>query len=162
MGFFDAMKKITKPYDDEEYYEDEEYYDEEPIVPQEEYEEDRYARAAAPAYGGSNAPETHRSGARAVSTGNGTQLQVVVAKPEGFDKVAELADQLRSKRAILLNLENTNKDTAKRLVDFLCGCSYALDGTLKKVATNTYLLTPYNVEIVGDLLDELGSSEMYL
>lgn len=89
-----------------------------------------------------------------------TQLQVVLVKPERFDQVSEIADHLRDKKAVVLNLETTNKDVSRRLVDFLSGCAYALDGKIKKVAISTYLITPYNVGVVGDLVEELESSGM--
>ena len=57
---------------------------------------------------------------------------------------------------------STNKDTARRLVDFLSGCAYALDGKIKKVAMSTYIITPYNVDIVGDLMEEIEKSGAYV
>jgi len=91
-------------------------------------------------------------------TGN---LQVMLVKPDRYENVSEVADHLRNKCAVVLNLESTNKDTARRLVDFLSGCAYALDGRIKKVATSTYIITPYNVDIVGDLMEEIENSGMY-
>ncbi len=91
-----------------------------------------------------------------------SQLQVVLVKPERFENVSEIADHLRSKHAVLLNLENTDKNIARRLVDFLSGCAYALDGKIKKVAVSAYIITPYHVEIVGDLVEELENNGMYL
>ena len=91
-----------------------------------------------------------------------TQLKVVLVKPDRFDNVSEIAEHLRNKCAVVLNLEQTNKDVARRLVDFLSGCAYALDGKIKKVAVSTYIITPYNVDIVGDLIDELENSGLYL
>ena len=88
-------------------------------------------------------------------------MQVILVKPDRFDTVSEIADHLREKKAIVLNLESTNKDVARRLVDFLSGVAYALDGKIKKVAISTYILTPYNVEIVGDLVEELENSGVY-
>jgi cell division inhibitor SepF len=88
-------------------------------------------------------------------------MQVVLVKPERFDTVSEIADHLRERRAVVLNLESANKDVARRLVDFLSGVAYALDGKIKKVAISTYILTPYNVEIVGDLAEELENSGVY-
>ena len=90
-----------------------------------------------------------------------TQLQVVLVKPERFDNVSEIAEHLRERRAVVLNLESTNKDVARRLVDFLSGCAYALDGKIKKVAISTYIITPLNVDIVGDLVEELENNGMY-
>lgn len=164
MGFFDEWRKLTKPYADDE--DDYEYEDE--MVEEEGYEEEpeeaparSSRRSAAPAYSSnSTSVDTHRSGSRGLSTA--PQTQVVIVKPEQFENVAEIADHLRDKRAVLLNLEKTNKDSAKRLVDFLSGCAYALDGRIKKVATLTYLIVPYNVEIMGDLVEELESEGMYL
>ena len=91
-----------------------------------------------------------------------TQLKVVLVKPDRFDSVTEIAEHLRSKHAVVLNLESTNKDVARRLVDFLSGCAYALDGKIKKIAISTYIITPYNVDIVGDLIDELENNGVYL
>ena len=91
-----------------------------------------------------------------------TQMQVVLVKPDRFDNVSEIAEHLRSKHAVVLNLEATNKDIARRLVDFLSGCAYALDGKIKKIAISTYIITPYNVDIVGDLIDELENNGLYL
>ena len=86
---------------------------------------------------------------------------MILVKPDRFDTVSEIADHLRDKKSIVLNLESTNKDVARRLVDFLSGVAYALDGKIKKVAISTYILTPYNVEIVGDLVEELENNGIY-
>ena len=91
-----------------------------------------------------------------------TQLQVVLVKPERFENAAEIADHLREKRTVVLNLEQTNKDVSRRVLDFLSGAAYANEGKVKKVALNTYIITPYNVVILGDLIDELESSGLYL
>lgn len=90
-----------------------------------------------------------------------TQLAVVLVKPDRFENAAEIADHLKDKRTVVLNLEQTNKDVARRLVDFLSGVAYANEGKIKKVANSTYIITPYNVDIMGDLIDELESSGMY-
>lgn len=91
-----------------------------------------------------------------------TQLSVVLVKPEKFDNAAEIADHLRDRRTVVLNLEETNKDVARRLVDFLSGVTYALDGKIKKVAASTFIITPYNVDILGDLIDELENNGLYI
>ena len=90
-----------------------------------------------------------------------TQLQVVLVKPDRFENAADIADHLREKHTVVLNLEQTNKDIARRLIDFLSGVAYAQDGKIKKVAVNTYLITPYNVNLIGDLLDELENNGLY-
>lgn len=90
-----------------------------------------------------------------------TQLQVVLMKPDRFESAAEVADHLRDRHTVVLNLESANKDISRRLIDFLSGVAYALEGKVKKVANSTYIITPYNVNILGDLLDELESSGVY-
>lgn len=156
MGFMDELKKLTRPYSEE----DEDDFDD--------YEEEEEPVQAAPAKRSVFAsrpaaeprPVSSGSGRVVNLTGN-TQLQVVLVKPDRFDTVSEVADHLRDKKAIVLNLESTNKDVARRLVDFLSGCAYALDGKIKKVAISTYIITPYNVDIVGDLVEELENNGMY-
>ena len=90
-----------------------------------------------------------------------TQLQVVLVKPERFENAAEVADHLREKCTVVLNLEQTDKDIARRLIDFLSGVAYAQEGKIKKVAISTYIITPYNVDILGDLIDELENNGLY-
>ena len=91
------------------------------------------------------------------------QLQVVLFKPERFgEDTRAIADELIKMHTVVLNLENTNKDVARRIIDFLSGVAYANGGQIKKVATNTYIITPYNVGLKGDdLLDELENSGVY-
>ena len=89
------------------------------------------------------------------------QLQVVLVKPERFDDASTVADHLNAKRTVVLNLEGANKDVARRILDFLSGVAYANDGQIKKVANCTFIITPYNVGIMGDLLDELENNGLY-
>ena len=172
MGFMDELKKLARPYaEDEDDFD--EYEDELDELSDEPEEEDvkvaapaREERTVAAAPARTAAPAAPvRAAAPAVSNvvnlhGNGN-LQVMLVKPDRYENVSEVADHLRNKCAVVLNLESTNKDTARRLVDFLSGCAYALDGRIKKVATSTYIITPYNVDIVGDLMEEIENSGMY-
>ena len=87
-----------------------------------------------------------------------TQLQVVLVKPERFEDASTIADHLNNKRTVVLNLESTNKEASRRLVDFLSGVAYANNGQIKRVANSTFIITPYNVDIMGDLLDELENN----
>ena len=73
-----------------------------------------------------------------------------------------IAEQCESFSTVVLNLESTNKDVARRLIDFLSGVAYAGEGKIKKVAANTYIITPYSVDIMGDLIDELENNGLYL
>jgi cell division inhibitor SepF len=89
------------------------------------------------------------------------QLQVVLSKPEKFDEALSIADNLNEKRTVVLNLEAASKEVARRLIDLLNGVAYANGGQLKKVSTNTYIITPYNVNVSGDLIDELESTGVF-
>ena len=153
MGFMDEIRKLTHPYSEK----DEEFddYDDEPL-------EEEAIPTPAPRRSFSKSSDAPKSAAsRVVNINASTQMQVVLVKPDRFDQVSEIADHLRDKQALVLNLESTNKDVARRLVDFLSGCAYALDGKIKKVAISTYLITPYNVDVVGDLAEELESAATY-
>ncbi len=154
MGLMDELRKLTHPYSEQE--DDFDDFDDEPL-------EDEPAPAPAPrrSFSRNNAEAPRTTNSRVVNINASTQLQVVLVKPDRFDQVSEIADHLRDKQALVLNLESTNKDVARRLVDFLSGCAYALDGKIKKVAISTYLITPYNVDVVGDLAEELENAGMY-
>ena len=90
-----------------------------------------------------------------------TQLQVVLVKPERFDEATAIADHLNAKKTVVLNLEAANKELSRRLLDFLSGVAYANDGQIKRVANSTYMITPFNVDLMGELMDELESNGVY-
>lgn len=102
-----------------------------------------------------------RKGNKVVNIHATAQLQVVLVKPERFDDASAVADHLNAKRTVVLNLESANKDVARRILDFLSGVAYANDGQIKKVANCTFIITPYNVGLMGDLLDELENNGLY-
>ncbi|MDD6159959.1 MAG: cell division protein SepF [Oscillospiraceae bacterium] len=140
MGLFDEIKRLARPYEDEE--------------------ETTFEEDFAPVGVKDNSRELERRN-KVVNIHTTTQLQVVLVKPERFENASEIADHLRDKRTVVLNLEQTDKNIARRLLDFLSGVAYANEGTIKKVALATYIITPYNVEILGDLIDELENNGLY-
>ena len=83
---------------------------------------------------------------------SGSNLELKVVKPERYDNVSQIANHLLNRRTVVLNLEETNKETARRLLDFLSGVTYSINGNLKRVANNTYVITPCNVDVSGDQL----------
>lgn len=91
------------------------------------------------------------------------QLQVVLFKPERFgEETRAIADELIKMHTVVLNLENASKDVSRRIIDFLSGVAYANGGKIKRVATSTFIITPYNVDLTGDdVLDELESNGVY-
>ncbi len=97
-----------------------------------------------------------------VSIHSNSQYQVVVVKPERFEDASGIADHLIAKRAVLLNLEAATPDLKRRLVDFLSGVAYTNGGQIKPVANSTYIITPCNVNVMGEsMIDELGSHGVY-
>ena len=85
----------------------------------------------------------------------------MLVKADQFNNVADIADHLKNKMTVVLNLETTDKETSKRMLDFMSGVTYAIEGKIKRVASDTYLITPLDVEIVGDdLISELENSGM--
>lgn len=154
MGFMDELKRLTRPYGEDDVF-DEIEEEEAPKAPRRTVYDDAEPQLRPQ-------PRRTASSARVVNINATTQMQVVLAKPERFDGVSDIADHLKAKHAVVLNLEATNKDVARRLVDFLTGCTYALEGKIKKIAVSTYIITPYNVDIVGDVIDELENNGLYL
>ena len=153
MSWMDEFKKIIHPYDDEDY----DYEEEEQQFPTQRSGRDSYDDRRDDRRGSDD-----RRSSKVVNIHATTQLKVVLVKPERFENASEIADHLREKRTVVLNLESTNKDIARRLIDFLSGVAYAGDGKIKKVSANTYIITPYSVDLMGDLIDELESSGLYL
>ncbi len=141
MGLFDKLRGYNE--DDQAYDVNDDYgYDEAYDEPVEEApaQETRYGSAPA--------------GGMAL---NGT-IELKVVKPENFESVPQIADHLMSKRTVVLNLEATNKETARRLIDFLSGVAYSIGGNIKRVANNTYVITPDNVDISGDQMKKSAAA----
>lgn len=156
VGKFKDMWK--QPAEDEVEYDD--YYENQDDGYYESSEDDKKAASKEPAPAPSNGG---RSGNKVVNIHQPPNLQVVLFKPERFgEETRDIANELLKMNTVLLNLENTNKDMSRRIIDFLSGAAYANDGKITRVATNTYMITPSNVDITGnDLLDELESNGIY-
>lgn len=164
MGFIDKFKDFMGIGEEE--FDDDFDGNEQSI---EEPEDDPFGSfAVQPDYHSGKAEPAEKSAAprrdnKVVNINTTTQLQVVLVKPEKFEDASGIADHLLAKRTVVLNLESTNREIARRLVDFLSGVAYANGGQIKKVANSTYIITPYNVGVMGDsLLDELENSGLYL
>ena len=173
MGFFDEIKKLTRPYDeDDDDFIDESEQQEQPV--QEKHvnpfsgfgsERTQPAQPQQSAQPFSAASARPRREGRVVSLNGANaapQFKMILEKPERFETAAEIADYLREKHAVILNLETTPKDVARRLIDFVSGAAYAQDGKIKKIAANTYVVTPYSVDISGDMLDDFDTGGNYI
>ena len=167
MSFWDNVKKFAQPYSDEEYddYDEDDYMDdyEEPaqparrrrpaVAPVAEDEDDAFAGfspapvAAAPV---APAAPTGFSG-HVVSASHAGKQEVTLFRPVNFNDASKAADDLRARKVVVVNLENVDKAMARRVVDFLTGTAYALDGSVKKIAQAAYLFCPSNHVVNGDL-----------
>ena len=192
MSFWDNVKKFTQPYADDDYddYDEEEeesadQYDEPeerparrpsrrtsapapaPAPAEEPSEEDDFGFGAAPLM---SSPSSNLSGSgfsgqvlnmnSSASVSN--KQEVVLFRPNTFNDPSKAADDLRSRKAVIVNMENVDKAMARRVVDFLSGCVYALDGDVKKIAQSAYLFCPHNMDIVGDLETLQAEVESYI
>ena len=159
MSFWDKMKNFTQPYSDEDYddYEDEmEEFEEAPqeSAPKATRRPSPFSKLneTEPAAPGTPAASSTGSGfSGQVLNMNSGKQEVVLFHARTFDDAAKAANELRKKKAVILNMENVDKALTRRVVDFLSGAVYALDGSVKKVAQSAYLFCPHNMGVVGDL-----------
>ena len=177
MSFWDNVKKFAQPYADEDYddYDDEEEMDEfeeeEEVAPRPARRTPAFAAASESISDfGVAAPSAPAAPVSAPSSGFSGQVlnmhsgkqEVVLFHAKAFDDAAKAANELRNKRAVILNMENVDKALTRRVVDFLSGCVYALDGQVKKIAQSTYLFCPHSMDIVGDLEALQAEAESYI
>lgn len=172
MSFWDNVRKLTQPYAEDGYddYDDEDSadgyeedqgqdYNRAPAEDTQEERPDPFASLDArptPVSSASTASST-ASSFGGVTTMSSSRQQVVVMQPSKFTDSVNAANELRAKKAVVINMENMDKAMARRIVDFLSGCIYAIDGQVTKVAQSTYLFTPHNMEVSGDALKNLQS-----
>ena len=102
-----------------------------------------------------------RKNAQVVSIHTQKQMRVVVMEPNSFEEAQNIADQLKSRRPVIVNLENAEKMLAKRIVDFISGTTYALNGNMQKVGNGIFLFVPNNVDISGEMRDELKDKGLF-
>lgn len=103
--------------------------------------------------------ETYRAAPRTTAPASKGQVNMVIIKSNDYSDARTVADHILGNRAVLLNLENCNKEMAQRILDFLSGVVYAQGGDLQRVAHSTYAVTPRNVGLQGELTDELKEEE---
>ena len=135
MAIFDKIKGFVNPDSINDEYDD--GYD---FIEEDEEVADNY----------NDAPYQFRSNSGAGMSLNANALELKVIRPDRYENVSQIADHLLNKRTVVLNLEATNKETSRRIIDFLTGVAYSIGGNLKKVANNTYVITPNNVDVSHD------------
>lgn len=110
------------------------------------YEEEAQEEQAAPQMANRQTAPARATG----GIGSSSALEMKVIKPERFESVTQIGDHLLARRTVVLNLEDTNKETVRRIIDFCSGVAFAIEGQIKRVANSTYIITPKNVDVSGD------------
>ena len=156
MSLWDNLKKIAQPYGDDEYDDDYEdgfdgYEDEAEV----ETKRSEVKPAAEPA-------KTGKFSGQVLNMNAGNKQEVVLFRPNTFNDTTKAAEDLRDRKAVIVNLENVDPALSRRVVDFLSGCAYALDGKINKIAQSTYLFCPLNMDVVGDLESSQAEHELYV
>ncbi|MBM7855241.1 cell division inhibitor SepF [Desulfohalotomaculum tongense] len=137
--FLDKMMGIMGFDDEEDIYDDEEQLEEN-------FQEDTKA--------------ARRKGT-VVSLHTQRQVQVVLAEPSSYDEVQDIADNLKNHRPVIVNLENAETDLARRVIDFMSGTTYALNGNMQKVGKNIFLFVPNNIDIASELKEKVREKGIF-
>ena len=174
MGFIDKLKEMAKITDEDYLGETDDYRDY-----NDEYADDGYTQTEAAYTDREPEPEREetynrrrvnyhqpaereRESARVVDIHSGNRSQVVFKKLDKFDDAGAVADVLNEKKIVILNLETCPNDISRRVLDFLYGVAYANNGEIKRVAGRAYIITPYNVPISGEMLDDIENAGVNL
>lgn len=172
MGLFDELKKLTRPYSGDEYDEFGDEYAEAPAEPR------VSAPAPAPDQRRYTAPPAERRNPfsdyeaaprpvparhdKVVNLGS-PQPQLISVKPVTFaEAAAEIADHIREHRSVILNLDETEKSEARRILDFVSGAAYVLDGKVRRVSEKSYIVAPNNVDVSGDFMNDGENAGIYI
>ena len=154
--FKNMLKQPSEDMDYDDYYSEEE---EEQAAPQ---PQPQQSEPVADAFDTDN-DQHEDSSDNLINMHDSTKVQFVLFKPETFDKdITAMADEFIKRNTVILNMEQTNKDVGKRIIDFLSGVAYAHSGKISRVAEDTYIVMPSNVKLSGeDVMDEVESDNIY-
>ena len=156
MAWLDNIRNAMHPYDDD-YIENEERAAEEALAGEEPADEDAFEeRQPRPVF---SRRESKASAPPPAPEKSKMKLHLV--NPSEFGEAAEIADSLKSRQAVLMNLEMADDVTARRMIDFLSGVAYALGGKIMRVSGQAYIVTPTNVDLVGDAVSDFESAGLY-
>ncbi len=149
MGVFDKFKDLVgiEEYDEDDYLEE----DVRPVVSQMERQRVE-PRNVEPRNNYSQRP---REKVLSMQKGDDA-MKMVVTEPAGFEECPKLVDSLKARKPVIINLEKIDSDTARKIFDFLSGATYALNGTVQKVANNIFVFAPENIDIAANAPDTKG------
>ena len=176
MKLLDELVKLTKPFDEDDYdfdfsTENDAYVDEPTliarpesasrgVVKREKEENPFYAMKETSTAEPSSFEESagNRATSKEERVSSSVVLRVRSYRPLRFEQAAEIADGLKNGCTAVVNLEGADRETTRRLLDFLSGVAYANGGSIKKAAISTFIITPYPLDITGDLVDEMENT----
>lgn len=140
-NFVNKMWKILGVENDDEEYEEDYDVNEAPV-------EDRDYNT------GSGFGFNKKNNNKVVGMPGVPQVRVIISQPNSFEQSEEICEHLKEKKSIIVNLEYVNKDVARRIIDFISGAVYSLDGNIQKISNSIFLVAPYNYEITNETSKE--------
>ena len=153
MGIFDKVKNYINNSDEDQLDMDmDNVYDDPDMA------EDNEPVRAFSDVSSTSRPTAVASTPNIVDLRSSNRTPVVLKKIDTYQEVQSVADVLNEKRIVILNLETCPNDASQRIIDFLSGVAYANAGGIKKIAGRAYIITPDNVPLSGDLLEDLENS----
>lgn len=96
-----------------------------------------------------------------VNINKGGNIKVVIYQPKAFEDTKQIVDNLKAKKPVILNIEQLDKETARKIFDFCSGALYGLDGHIQQISRGIFILAPSNVDVTGDLKGELESKGIF-
>ena len=97
--------------------------------------------------------------AEALAEADKTGNKMILLEPRAYSESQQIADHLKNRNSVVVNLKRVTTDQAKRIIDFLSGCIYAIGGTMQKIGVGIYLCTPKNVNVQGKITDEIEKNK---
>ncbi|MNH85310.1 Cell division protein SepF [compost metagenome] len=131
--------------------------EEEEVVEREKFQETDEPELETPSFDA----RRNQRGSNVVSIHSQKNVKLILNEPRSYDEAQEIADHLRSHRAVVVNLQRVRNDQALRIIDFLSGTVYALSGSISKIGGNIFLCTPDTVEIQGSITEILADEQEY-
>ena len=151
MGLMDRIKKVTGTNDGYDDTYDDDYYNNFDNYDGIDDEPDTQMGGMNATMGGMDMGRDMGNTAPSGNNGgislSGQNIRMKIVRPKTFADGSQIARYLLNKCTVFLNLENTNRETARRLIDFLSGVAFSIDGAIKNVANNAYVITPSNVDV---------------
>lgn len=161
MGLVDKFRNMFggDEYEDDDFDEDYEY-DEAPAKKERDtdYSSQRQSQPSRP----SSVSPSRRNTSQVVSIHTNVQMQVCIIKPACYEDAQEICDQVKARKPIVVNLEKVEYPIAQRIMDFLSGTCYSLNGSIQRVANNIFVIAPENVDVSGDFKEELKTKGIIL